>query len=103
MAEVLAEERTRQGEQAKAQVPPEEEKEEEEAGMDEGGEVEGEGEQELSLELEEILKTCDAIQKTTSHVGAEAAAEGEEEKREAGEACIHEELLAVQELVYEQA
>jgi len=89
MTEVLAEERKRGEEQTKPSVcivPPEEEKGEEKAGEEDGGEEEGEDEAELSLELEEILKTCDAIQETTSHVGVEATVE-REEKRETGEGC----------------
>ena len=86
MAEVLAEESTRRGEQAKTSVPPEEEMEEEEAGMEEGGEVDGEGDGKPSVELEEILKTYDSVQDATSLLGAEAAIEGEEE-RETGKGC----------------
>jgi len=85
MAEVLAEERKREEKPSVCIVPPEEEKGEEKAGEEDGGEEEGEDEAELSLELEEILKTCDAIQETTSHVGGEATVGGEEEKRETEE------------------
>lgn len=87
MAEVLAEERKREEKPSVCIVPPEEEKGEEKAGEEDGGEEEGGDEAELSLELEEILKTCDAIQETTSHVGGEATVGGEEEKRETGEGC----------------
>ena len=62
-----------------------------ERGWEEEGEGERGGREELSLELEEILKTCDAIQQTTSRVGGVDSDEGEEgegEKGEAGEECV---------------
>ena len=95
MADVLAAERTREEAQSKPSaraVSPEGKGEEgEKEGTKEGeGETE-ERDEELSLELEEILKTCDAIQQTTSRVGGVDSDEGEEregEKGEAGEECV---------------
>ena len=92
MADVLAAERTREDTQSKPSArttSPEGKRKEED--KEETKEVEEEGDEELSLELEEILKTCDAIQQTTSHVGGVGAGEGEEgegEKGEAGEECV---------------
>ena len=101
MADVLAAERTREEAQSKpsarATSPEgkrEKEKEEEEKEEKEGEEEEGD--EELSLELEEILKTCDAIQQTASRVGDVGTGEGEEEegeKGEAGEECVRMEAI----------
>ena len=87
MADVLAAERTREEAQSKPSARatyPEGKREEEEEKEEKEGEEEGD--EELSLELEEILKTCDAIQQTASRVGDVGTDEGEEEEGEKGEA-----------------
>ena len=97
MADVLAGERTREEAQSKpsARTSSPGGKREEEEEEKEEKEGEEEGDEELSLELEEILKTCDAIQQTASHVGGVGTGEDEEEgeKGEAGEECVQMEAI----------